>query len=271
MAEICIEGLGKVYGRRQGQAMAMIAEGAGKAEILARSGCNLALFGIDMTLRDGEITVIMGLSGSGKSTLLRCLIRLIEPSFGAIRFNGADITGFTQPELRQFRRQSASMVFQNFALLPHKTVLDNAAFGLALKGVKRREAEARAAEWLERLGLKGYERALPATLSGGMRQRVGLARALACDPDVLLMDEAFSALDPLIRSELQDQLLGLQRELGKTVVFVTHDIQEALRLGNRIAVMREGRLEQFAAPAELTENPASEYVARFVGHAGLTR
>ena len=265
MAEIRIEGLGKLYGGRQDEALAMVRAGAGKADVLARTGCNVALCGIDMTLADGDITVIMGLSGSGKSTLLRCLIRLIEPSFGAIRFDGADITRFTLPQVRAFRRQAASMVFQNFALLPHKSVLDNAAFGLTLKGVGRREAEARAAQWLGKLGLAGYERARPAALSGGMRQRVGLARALACDPDVLLMDEAFSALDPLIRADLQDELLGLQRELGKTVIFVTHDLGEALRLGNRIAVMREGRLEQFAAPDELLAKPATDYVARFVG------
>ncbi|MBS0254306.1 MAG: ATP-binding cassette domain-containing protein [Proteobacteria bacterium] len=271
MSEIRIEGLGKLYGGRQGEALTMAGAGASKGEILARTGCNVALCGIDMTLADGEITVIMGLSGSGKSTLLRCLIRLIDPSFGAIRFDGADITRFNLSELREFRRRTASMVFQNFALLPHKTVLANAAFGLTLQGVRRREAEDRAAQWLGKLGLAGYERALPATLSGGMRQRVGLARALACDPDVLLMDEAFSALDPLIRAELQDQLLGLQRELGKTIVFVTHDIQEALKLGSRIAVMREGRLEQFAAPAELLANPATPYVARFVGQAEPAR
>lgn len=271
MAEIRIEGLGKLYGGRQDEALAMAADGAAKGDILAHTGCNLALCGIDMKLHHGEITVIMGLSGSGKSTLLRCLIRLIDPSFGAIRFSGEDITRFTLPELRDFRRKTVSMVFQNFALLPHKTVLDNAAFGLTLKGVKHREAEARAALWLEKLGLAGYEHARPATLSGGMRQRVGLARALACDTDVLLMDEAFSALDPLIRAELQDQLLGLQHELGKTVVFVTHDIQEAMRLGNRIAMMREGRLEQFATPAELLANPATDYVARFVGQAESIR
>lgn len=267
MAEIRIEGLGKLYGGKQAEARALAAEGVAKADILARTGCSVALSGIDLTLASGEISVIMGLSGSGKSTLLRCLIRLIDPSFGAIRFDGADITTYSLAELRAFRRRTASMVFQNFALLPHKSVLANAAFGLTLQGVRRREAEERAAQWLEQLGLAGYERALPGALSGGMRQRVGLARALASDPQVLLMDEAFSALDPLIRAELQDQLLGLQRDLGKTVVFVTHDIAEALKLGNRIAVMREGRVEQFASPAELLANPATPYVARFVGQA----
>lgn len=268
MAEIALTGVSKLYGGNAKAASTLIAEGLDKATIFARTGCNVALRNIELTLPPGAITVIMGLSGSGKSTLLRCLIRLIDPTSGAIRFDGEDITRLNLKALRTFRRQHVGMVFQNFALLPHRTVLQNAAFGLTLHGVKRHEAEARGAAWLEKLGLGGYERAYADALSGGMRQRVGLARALACDTDVLLMDEAFSALDPLIRAELQDQLLGLQAELGKTIVFVTHDIHEALRLGAHIVVMRDGRIEQAAPPATLLAAPASDYVARFVAQTG---
>lgn len=268
MGEIVLSGLAKLYGGDRKAAARLLGEGLDKSVILARTGCNVALRDIDLTLPSGEISVIMGLSGSGKSTLLRCLIRLIDPTSGAIRFDGEDITRFNLPALRAFRRRHIGMVFQNFALLPHRTVLQNAAFGLTLHGVKQREAETRGAAWLERLGLTGYERAYPEALSGGMRQRVGLARALACDPDVLLMDEAFSALDPLIRAELQDLLLDLQVELSKTIIFVTHDIHEALRLGNHIVVMRDGRVEQAASPTTLLAAPVSDYVARFLAQAG---
>jgi glycine betaine/proline transport system ATP-binding protein len=268
VAEIALAGVNKLYGGHVKAAQALVAEGLDKTTILKRTGCTVALRDIDLVLPSGGITVIMGLSGSGKSTLLRCLIRLIDPSSGAIGFDGEDITGLGLPALRTFRRDHVAMVFQNFALLPHRTVLQNAAFGLTLHGVKRRDAEARAAAWLTRLGLGGYERAYPDALSGGMRQRVGLARALACDPDVLLMDEAFSALDPLTRDELQQQLLALQAELGKTIVFVTHDIREALRLGAHIVVMRDGRVEQAAAPGTLLAAPSSDYVARFVAQTG---
>jgi len=268
VADIALTGVSKLYGGNAKAASALIAQEVDKAAILERTGCDVALRGIDLALPAGAISVIMGLSGSGKSTLLRCLIRLIDPTSGAICFDGQDITRLDLPALRAFRRQHVAMVFQNFALLPHRTVLQNAAFGLTLHGVKRREAEARGAAWLEKLGLGGYERAYPEALSGGMRQRVGLARALACDPDVLLMDEAFSALDPLIRAELQEQLLGLQAELDKTIVFVTHDMQEALRLGSHIVVMRDGCIEQAASPQALLAAPASDYVARFVAHTG---
>jgi len=268
MAEIRIAGLAKLFGGRATAARRLLAQGAHAAEIRARTGATLALDRVDLTCAPGQITVVMGLSGSGKSTLLRCLIRLIDPTAGSIAFDGVDITRLDLRALRAFRRRTVSMVFQHFALLPHKSVLQNAAFGLMLRGVSRQVAEARAADWLARLGLAGYERALPGALSGGMRQRVGLARALARDPDVLLMDEAFSALDPLIRAELQEQLLVLQHELGKTVVFVTHDFAEALRLGETIVVMRDGRIEQAASPAALREAPASDYVARFVAQAG---
>jgi glycine betaine/proline transport system ATP-binding protein len=268
VAEIVLKGVHKLYGGDARAATALIAQGMDKARIRHRTGCDVALRDIDLVLPSGAISAIMGLSGSGKSTLLRCLIRLIDPTSGAIRFDGEEITRLGLDALRAFRRRHVGMVFQNFALLPHRTVLQNAAFGLTLHGVKRREAEARGAAWLQRLGLGGYEWAYPDALSGGMRQRVGLARALACDPDVLLMDEAFSALDPLIRAELQDLLLDLQAELGKTIVFVTHDIHEALRLGSHIVVMRDGRIEQAASPAALLDAPASDYVARFVAQAG---
>ncbi|WBO23754.1 ATP-binding cassette domain-containing protein [Sphingomonas abietis] len=270
MAEIALTGVNKLYGGHGKAAQVLVAQGLDKAAILERTGCTVALRDIDLVLPSDAISVIMGLSGSGKSTLLRCLIRLIDPSSGAIRFDGEDITRLGLPALRAFRRTHVAMVFQNFALLPHRTVLQNAAFGLALHGVKRGDAEARAAAWLAKLGLGGYERAYPDALSGGMRQRVGLARALACDPDVLLMDEAFSALDPLIRDELQAQLLDLQAELGKTIVFVTHDIREALRLGAHIVVMRDGRVEQAGPPATLLSAPSSDYVARFVAQAAAS-
>ena len=270
MADIVLAGVNKLYRGDMKAAQALVDEGHDKAVILERTGCTVALRDIELTLPSGAISVIMGLSGSGKSTLLRCLIRLIDPSSGEIRFDGEDITRLGLPALRAFRREHVAMVFQNFALLPHRTVIQNAAFGLALHGVKRRDAEAQAATWLTKLGLGGYERAYPDALSGGMRQRVGLARALACDPDILLMDEAFSALDPLIRDELQEQLLALQAELGKTIVFVTHDIREALRLGAHIVVMRDGRIEQAAPPATLLASPSSDYVARFVAQTDIS-
>lgn len=206
----------------------------------------------------------MGLSGSGKSTLIRCLNRLIEPTKGQIFIDGEDITTFSYAQLLQVRRKKLGMVFQNFALFPHITVLENVAYGLKVQGVEKEERLAKAQVALETVGLEGWEKSYPQQLSGGMRQRVGLARALANDPDILLMDEAFSALDPLIRQDMQDELMDLQSKMNKTIVFITHDLDEALKLGDRIALMKDGEVVQIGTPEEILTNPATEYVARFV-------
>jgi glycine betaine/proline transport system ATP-binding protein len=219
----------------------------------------------------GEIFVLMGLSGSGKSTLLRCINRLIEPTAGEIRISGEDIVGMSQDELRETRRRRLGMIFQNFALLPHRTVLDNVAFGLEIQGVPADERSRKAEEVLQMVGLGGYGASMPSGLSGGMKQRVGLARALTSDPDILLMDEAFSALDPLIRREMQDELLDLQQRLGKTIIFVTHDLDEALKLGDRIALMKDGAIVQVGTPEEILTNPENAYVEKFVADVDLTR
>ena len=215
-------------------------------------------------VEEGEIVVVMGLSGSGKSTLIRCLNRLIEPTSGTISIDGQDVTSMTPEQLRDVRQSKLGMVFQNFALFPHWTVLKNAAYGLNIKGVDPAEQEERAMNALELVGLKGWENSLPGQLSGGMQQRVGLARALALDPDVLLMDEAFSALDPLIRRDMQDELLNLQEKMQKTIVFISHDLDEALKLGDRIVLMKDGKIVQNGTPEEILTDPADEYVRRFV-------
>jgi glycine betaine/proline transport system ATP-binding protein len=244
--------------------LALARQGVDKLGILARTGCSLGLNDVCLDILCGEIFVVMGLSGSGKSTLVRHLNRLIDPSVGAILFEGKDIMDFGARELREFRRRSVSMVFQGFGLLPHRTVIQNVAFGLITRGEHRRVAYPKAMQWIETVGLSGYESKYPQMLSGGMRQRVGLARALVTDPEVILMDEAFSALDPLIRLEMQDLLLKLQQNLKKTIVFITHDLDEAVRLAARVAVMKDGRVVQVGSPAAILENPADEYVARFV-------
>jgi len=254
----------KVFGRRESDALRMLREGADKTAVQTRTGTNVGLAGVDIDIPTGKITCVMGLSGSGKSTLVRHLNRLIDPSAGRILFDGEDILALSMPQLRELRRHRISMVFQSFGLLPHINVLDNVAFGLSVRGESRAQARETAGQWLERVGLSEYAKNYPDELSGGMRQRVGLARALAIDADVLLMDEAFSALDPLIRYDMQDQLLELQQRLRKTIVFVTHDIQEALRLGDHIVILRDGRVEQIGAPDEIREHPINEYVERFV-------
>lgn len=215
-------------------------------------------------VRQGEVFVVMGLSGSGKSTLIRCLLRLVEPTAGSIRINDWDVCSLSTAELTEFRRKEAAMVFQHYGLLPHRTVLDNVAFGLKLQAIKKSEREEQALEWIERVGLSGFEKYYPAQLSGGMQQRVGIARALVCDPPVLLMDEPFSGLDPLIRREMQDELVSLQEGVQKTIFFVTHDLDEGMRLGDRMAVMRTGRFVQVGTPEEILANPADDYVAKFV-------
>ncbi|MFJ5779639.1 glycine betaine/L-proline ABC transporter ATP-binding protein [Streptomyces sp. NPDC093094] len=253
----------KVFGRRQDEAVDRLREGAGREELRA-DGTTAAVIDASFTVDEGRIFVVMGLSGSGKSTLLRMLNGLLEPTAGQVRFDGQDLTALGARELREVRSKKISMVFQHFALFPHRSVLDNAAYGLAVQGVPRPERERRAAEALELCGLAGWEKSWPDELSGGMQQRVGLARALATDADLLLMDESFSALDPLIRRDMQDQLLALQRTLKKTVVFITHDLNEAMRLGDRIAVMRDGRIVQNGTAEDILLRPADDYVASFI-------
>src|SRR5690606_37693825 len=231
--KIRIDDVNKVSGPNEARAVAMLREGADRNVVHETTGCTVGLAGVSAAIPEGRITCIMGLSGSGKSTLVRHLNRLIDPSAGRILFDGEDILALSLAELREVRRHRISMVFQSFGLLPHISVLDNVAFGLSVRGESRSQARDTARQWLGRVGLAEYENNFPDELSGGMRQRVGLARALAIDADVLLMDEAFSALDPLIRYDMQDQLLELQQRLRKTIVFITHDIQEALRLGDR--------------------------------------
>ncbi len=264
MALIEVRGVSKVFGPKPKSALPLLAAGRSKAEILAETGHSVGLQNINLDIEAGQIFVVMGLSGSGKSTLIRHLNRLIDPTDGEIRFNGDDILQYDRKQLIEFRRKRMSMVFQHFGLLPHRTVVENVAYGLSIQGVGRTERRARAAEWLETVGLAGYEDSYPDELSGGMRQRVGLARALCTDADVLLMDEAFSALDPLIRSDMQDQLTALQARLHKTIVFITHDLDEALRLGDQIAILKDGALVQVGPPAEILLHPADSYVESFV-------
>lgn len=263
MALIEIRGLSTVFGPRPLAALDRLRAGAGKADLLAE-GHTLALHGIDLDIRAGEIFVVMGLSGSGKSTLVRHINRLVEPTAGRVSIDGRDVMAMGPEELIALRRSRLAMVFQGFGLLDHLCVLDNVAFGLELRGVGRGERQARALRWVERVGLAGYEGHRPMQLSGGMRQRVGLARALCAETDIILMDEAFSALDPLIRSQLQAELLALQAELGRTVIFITHDLDEALRLGNRVAILRDGRLVQVGTPHQVLLEPADAQVASFV-------
>jgi len=254
----------KIFGASQDKALALAKDGIDKAEILARSGCVLGLNNVSMEIPKGGIFVIMGLSGSGKSTLVRHLNRLIEPTAGEIFFGETNILTLQPRSLRNFRTHHVSMVFQSFALAPHRTVLQNVTYGQVVRGTPRRKANEMGMRWIEAVGLSGYEHKHPHALSGGMKQRVGLARALTADTDVILMDEAFSALDPLIRADMQDQLLQLQRDLAKTIIFITHDLDEALYLGSQIAILRDGQLVQLGEPQHILESPADEYVARFV-------
>ncbi|MET0234863.1 MAG: betaine/proline/choline family ABC transporter ATP-binding protein [Kibdelosporangium sp.] len=235
-----------------------------RRELLDRTGCTAAVRDIDFEVAPGEVFVVMGLSGSGKSTLVRCLTRLIEPTSGEVIFEGEDILAAGPKRLRDLRRRKFSMVFQHFGLLPHRCVVDNVAYGLEIRGIGRAERNKRAGEVIDLVGLGGYELSYPDQLSGGMQQRVGLARALAGDPDVLLFDEPFSALDPLIRRDMQSEVIRLHREVGKTMVFITHDLSEALKLGDRILIMRDGALVQIGTGDELVAAPADDYVRDFV-------
>ncbi|MEU7551503.1 betaine/proline/choline family ABC transporter ATP-binding protein [Streptomyces sp. NPDC044571] len=263
MSTLQAEHVYKVFGRRPGAAVRALRSGTGRDELRA-DGTTAAVIDASFRVEPGEIFVVMGLSGSGKSTLLRMLNGLLEPTAGRILFDGQDLTGLSRRELRHVRSRKISMVFQHFALFPHRSVLENAAYGLEVQGVDRAERERRAAESLELCGLAGWEKSWPDELSGGMQQRVGLARALATDADLLLMDESFSALDPLIRRDMQDQLLELQQRLKKTIVFITHDLNEAMRLGDGIAVMRDGRIVQQGSAEDILTRPADDYVASFV-------
>ena len=254
----------KVFGKREKEVLALLRAGMSKEQVLAETGCVVGINDLSLSIQAGEVFVIMGLSGSGKSTLVRHLNRLIDPSSGQVLVDGEDILHHDMPALRHLRRHRISMVFQNFGLLPHRNVLENVAYGLKVRGESKAQWDERARHWISVVGLKGYEQAMIHQLSGGMRQRVGLARALATDTDIILMDEAFSALDPLIRAEMQDQLLALQRSLKKTIVFITHDLDEALRIGNRIAILKDGQLIQVGTPDDILRAPADDYVDRFV-------
>ena len=263
MEKIRVENLYKVFGPSPQKAMDMLDDGHDKASVLAKTGMTIGVDNASFTIEAGEIFVIMGLSGSGKSTIVRLLNRLIEPTSGSVFVDGQDVTAMDNDELVKFRLHNMSMVFQSFALMPHLTVMDNAAFGLELAGLDKKSRYERAQQALDQVGLTGWEDSYPSQLSGGMQQRVGLARGLAVDPEIILMDEAFSALDPLIRTEMQDELLKLQEEQQRTIVFISHDLDEALRIGDRIAIMEGGRVVQVGTPDEILQNPADDYVRAF--------
>jgi len=263
MSKIGIENLYKIFGPKPGKPLKMLQEGVSKEEILEKTGHTVGVADATFTVEEDEIMVVMGLSGSGKSTLVRMLNRLIQPTSGKVIIEGEDITVMSDDELVKLRREKLSMVFQSFALMPHMTVLQNAAFGLELDGVDKETREKRAYEALAQVGLESWATSKPDELSGGMKQRVGLARGLAVDPHILLMDEAFSALDPLIRTEMQDELLKLQENEKRTIVFISHDLDEAMRIGDRITIMEGGRVVQVGTPEEILQNPADEYVRAF--------
>jgi glycine betaine/proline transport system ATP-binding protein len=258
------EGIWKIFGRNAGKVIGTPDADLPRAELRDKTGCVAAVKDVSFEVYPGEVFVVMGLSGSGKSTLVRTLIRLIEPTAGRVEMDGRDVTAASRDELLQLRRHTSSMVFQHFGLLAHRSVIDNVAFGLEVQGKPKSERLARATEILSLVGLEDAANQFPDELSGGMQQRVGLARAFAVDPKVMLYDEPFSALDPLIRRDMQDEVIRLQHETGKTMVFITHDLPEALRLGDRIAIMRDGRVVQLGTPEDLVGSPADEYVANFV-------
>ncbi|GAA3738011.1 quaternary amine ABC transporter ATP-binding protein [Salinactinospora qingdaonensis] len=270
MPAVRADRLYKIFGKRASRAVELLNDGRHRDEIAALD-VTAAVVDVNFEVRAGEIFVVMGLSGSGKSTLIRMLNGLLEPTSGVVEIDGTDITQLSGAALRRLRSQKVSMVFQHFALFPHRSVEENAAYGLEVRGVPREERLAKARESLALVGLDGWENRLPEQLSGGMRQRVGLARALAADTDIILMDEAFSALDPLIRRDMQSQLLELQATLGKTIVFITHDLNEAMRLGDRICVLRDGRVAQIGTAEEILNDPANDYVAQFVEDVDRTR
>lgn len=271
MSKIEVRNLYKIFGKNQQKAIEMLQDGATKEEVLEKNNSTVGVDDASFDVKEGEIFVIMGLSGSGKSTLLRCVNRLIEPTAGSIKVDGQEVRDFDKEELRKFRETEFGMVFQNFALLPHRTVLENAMFGLEIQKIEEEERIQRTKEALELVGLDGWEDQYPEQLSGGMQQRVGLARALAVDPEILLMDEPFSALDPLIKKEMQNKLLDLYEEMERTILFITHDLDEALKLGDRIAIMKEGKIIQVGDHEEILTNATNEYVEEFVEDVNRSR
>ncbi|MFO8009189.1 MAG: glycine betaine/L-proline ABC transporter ATP-binding protein [Dehalococcoidia bacterium] len=262
--KIRVENLFKIFGTSPEASIEKLNKGASKDEIFRETGDIVGMADVSFTVDEGEIFMVMGLSGSGKSTLIRCINRLIEPTQGAVFIDDEDITNVSLERLRQIRRTKFSMVFQHFGLFPHRTVMENVEYGLKVRGVEREERRQKALEALNLVGLEGWGDRLPSALSGGMQQRVGLARGLATDPEILLMDEPFSALDPLIRRDMQGELIQLQRTVKKTILFITHDLNEALRLGDHIAVMKDGRIVQHGTPEEIVDQPVDEYVTAFI-------
>ena len=271
MSKIEINNVYKIFGSNPKSILPMVKEGASKEEILDKTGHTVGLDNVTLKIEEGEIFVCMGLSGSGKSTLIRHLNRLIDPTDGEIIVEGTNVMSLNKQQLIEFRRHKMSMVFQRFGLFPHRTVIDNVGYGLEMQGVAVAERKKTAMEKIEAVGLSGFENQYPAQLSGGMQQRVGLARALANDTDIMLMDEAFSALDPLIRSDMQKQLIDLQSELKKTIVFITHDLDESLRLGDHIGILNHGKLVQVGTPVDIIMNPADDYVKAFVKDVNRTK
>jgi len=261
---ISVKNLWKVFGANADKVVGSPLVNLSRPELRAQTGNTIAVRDVSFDVAPGEVFVVMGLSGSGKSTLVRCMTRLIEPTQGSMNFEGEDILKVDNARLRELRKTRFSMVFQHFGLLPHRNVIDNIAYSLEINGVNKADRHKRANEVIELVGLQGYSHAYPEQLSGGMQQRVGLARALAVDPQVLFLDEPFSALDPLIRRDMQQEVIRLHHELGKTMVFITHDLSEAVKVGDRIAIMRDGAIVQIGTPEDLVANPADEYVANFV-------
>lgn len=259
-----MRGVTKIFGDNPQEALALLKSGKSKAEVQAETNHVIGLNNVSLDIAPGQIFVVMGLSGSGKSTLIRHVNRLIEPTAGEIIVNGADVLKMSLDELRTFRRTRIAMVFQKFGLLPHRSVIDNVAYGLEVRGVPKKQRQEAAEKWIGMVGLAGYEKSRPRQLSGGQQQRVGLARALALDTDIILMDEAFSALDPLIRSGMQDELINLQKSLQKTILFITHDFDEALKIGDRVAVLNDGAVIQEGKPEDVVLRPASEHIEEFV-------
>ena len=271
MSKIEINNVYKIFGSNPKSILPMVKDGASKEEILDKTGHTVGLDNVTLKIEEGEIFVCMGLSGSGKSTLIRHLNRLIDPTDGEIIVEGTNVMSLNKQQLIEFRRHKMSMVFQRFGLFPHRTVIDNVGYGLEMQGIAEAERKKTAMEKIEAVGLNGFENQYPAQLSGGMQQRVGLARALANDTDIMLMDEAFSALDPLIRSDMQKQLIDLQSELKKTIVFITHDLDESLRLGDHIGILNHGKLVQVGTPVDIIMNPADDYVKAFVKDVNRTK
>ncbi len=271
MNKIEMKNLFLIFGTAKKQALRMLKSGKSKKEIHQRTKCTIAVNNVSLSIKESEIFVVMGLSGSGKSSLLRCFNMLNVPTSGSISIDGEDITKMNKSKLLNLRRKKVGMVFQNFGLLPHKTIIDNVAFGLEIQDINLKERYEKAKEIIKIVGLSGYENEYPYQLSGGMQQRVGIARAIATDSQILLMDEAFSALDPLIRAQMQDDLLDIQQKLKKTIIFITHDLDEALKLGNTIAIMKDGVIVQQGSPEDILMNPADDYVKAFIGNVDLSK